>query len=444
MAHLIIVTSKYIALTIGLAALLHLRIKPLWRKAAIAATFAIFITHLYVMFPLPNFGYDHQLFWSIGRDVWAGLDPYAQDRFAVHPFLNPPTILPLFALFAVLPLRVSLALWTVANVLLSLALPALALNALKLQAGLEHKEDTARAGPWELPRLTLAGLAICVSFSDDALMGFYVGQLNLLVAVTLLAALIAQGQNRPFWAGCWLYLASAKIGTMVPFLLLFLRKADRWTWVVLAALLFGSCALTVRLTEFPARLATLAERIDELARPGNVNDYSYEGPRSDSIIGFEALFYRLGMRDRARIRNAQYLALAGLGALVAYVVIASRLRRPAASSLVALYSSLFLYHRDYDMVILALPLVYSVCRARVESGSASRLFITCGLFVLAILYLNAFWLGHLAKASFNWEAWGHLVQATVLPYATWLILFSILILLAAEVRLGRQTVSSRP
>ena len=96
-----------------------------------------------------------------------------------------------------------------------------------------------------------------------------------------------------------------------------------------------------------------------------------QGPRNASIIGFEALFYRLGMRDRAMIRDAQYAAVLhdrGVGYL-------SRvLEEPAAaaaSALVALYSAVFLYHRDYDMVILVLPLVYSVCQARAHACSRS-------------------------------------------------------------------------
>ena len=218
--------------------------------------------------------------------------------------------------------------------------------------------------------MATAGLAICLSFSDAALMGFYVGQINIIVTAALLAALIAQGRARPVWAGLWLYVATSKIGTMLPFLLLFLRKADRWTWPVLAGLVIASCAVTGRLTELPGRLATMVNRIEELSAPGKVNDYTYAGPRNASIISFEALFYRLGMRDRAMIRNAQYAAVLTIGVWVIYLVLWQSLPRPSASALVALYSALFLYHRDYDMVILVLPLVYSVCHGACACLSA--------------------------------------------------------------------------
>jgi hypothetical protein len=432
MAHLVIITSKYIALAIGLVILFRLKVRPLLLWCAMAICLAILLIHLYALFPLEQFGYDYSLFWTAGRDVWVGLDPLAADRFALHPFLNPPTALPLFAWFAILPLRISLALWTAGNVLACLSLVPLSLRALQEQADVPGRVDEPVAHPWRLSPLDTAGLAICVSFSDVALMGFYVGQLNVLVTVALLAALIAQGRARPVWAGLWLYVASAKIGTMLPFVLLFLRKADRWTWAVLAALVIASCALTGRLTELPGRLATMVDRIEELSAPGKVNDYSYEGPRNASIIGFEALFYRLGMRDRTLIRNAQYAAIITIGAWVVYLVLWKGLPRPAAAAIIALYSGVFLYHRDYDMVILVLPLVYSVRRARANQGRGRWPFVALGCLAIAILYLNAFLLGPLANSTRDWGFWGRLVQATILPYATWFLVFAVLTVYLGE------------
>jgi hypothetical protein len=444
MAHfIIVVTSKYIALAIGLVILFRLRVKPFLLGSAMGASLAILLVHLYALFPLEQFGYDYSLFWTAGRDVWAGLDPYAADRFARHPFLNPPTVLPVFALFAILPLRISLAVWTAGNVLACLSLVPLALRALQARADRPGCRDEPGAHPWRLAPLATAGLAICLSFSDDSLMGFYVGQLNVLVTVALLAALIAQGQARPVWAGLWLYIASSKIGTMLPFLLLFLRKADRWTWAVLAALVIASCALTGRLSELPGRLATMVDRVEELSAPGKVNDYTYEGPRNASIIGFEALFYRLGMRDRAIIRNAQYGAVLTIGASVVYLVLWKRLPRPAASALVALYSAVFLYHRDYDMVILVLPLVYSVCQGRAAPGRGHWLFTALGSIAIAILYLNAFLLGPLANSTRDWGFWGRLVQATVLPYATWFLVFAMFTVVLGERSLDRRSRASQ-
>ena len=198
-------------------------------------------------------------------------------------------------------------------------------------------------------------MAICLSFSEASLKDLYLGQLGVFTAVMLLLALVAQGWGRPIWAGVCLFLATVKFVTMIPFLILFLRRADRWTCAVLIILVVGSCALTGRIIELPARAATLSQRAEELAAPGRVNDYSYDGTRNEGIISFEHLFYRLGMRDREWIRYTQFLALAAVGAWVAYLVILKDLPRPAAASLVSFFSLLFLYHRDYDTVILALP-----------------------------------------------------------------------------------------
>ena len=126
MLHMIIIIFKYISLLIGVAVLVRAKIKPSWLRSLIAATLAIFLIHMYAMFAHEYFGCDYLIFSKVGRDVWAGVDPYATGHFGDHPFLNPPTALPLFALFAVLPPSVSLALWTVANVMASLALVVLA------------------------------------------------------------------------------------------------------------------------------------------------------------------------------------------------------------------------------------------------------------------------------------------------------------------------------
>ena len=197
-------------------------------------------------------------------------------------------------------------------------------------------------------------MAICLSFSEASLKGFYLGQLGVFTAVMLVLALVAQGRGRPIWAGVCLFLATVKLLTLIPFLLLFLRRADRLSWVVLLALVLGSCA--DRTNRRPARSpGDAGQRAGELSAPGKVNDYSYEGTRNESIISFDHLFYRLGMRDCEWIRYAQALAMLALGAWVAYVVLGNRLPRPAVACLVSLSSLLFIYHRDYDTLILALP-----------------------------------------------------------------------------------------
>ena len=116
---------------------------------------------------------------------------------------------------------------------------------------------------------------------------------------------------------------------------------------------------------------------------------------------------------------------------MSYLIIRGGLSRQAACALVALFSILFLYHRDYDTVILVLPLVYGACQARAASARGHRRFTAIGLLVIAILYLNAVLLRPLAKSTGDWGLFGRLMQATVLPYATWLILLAMFVLVWA-------------
>jgi hypothetical protein len=425
---------RYVALVTGVLVLLRVLRGALWVKSLIAATLAILLIHLYAVFHHDLFGFDFQLFWKAGVDVWRGMDPYAPARFAEHPFLNPPTALPLFALFAALPIRASLAFWTLLNVSSSLGLIALARSALMSQDRLGIAGHQARGGLESLPPVAIAGLAICLSFSEASLKGLCLGQVGVFTAVMLVLALVAQGRGQPIWAGVCLFLATVRFVTTIPFLVLFLRRPDRLSWVVLLALPLGSCALTGRIADLPGRLATLAQRAGELSAPGKVNDYSYEGTRNESIISFDHLFYRLEMRDRDWIRYAQVFALLTVGAWAAYLVIMNDRPRPATACLVSFFSLLFLYHRDYDSVILALPLVHCAGRLGEATGRARWAYAAIGVSTIGVLYMSSTFVRSLTSLTLQWGAWGRLVQAAVLPYATWLILLCMLILFRVEAR----------
>ena len=237
---LMVTRFKDVALALGVLVLLRARVPASWLKSLIAAILAILVIHLYAVSRHDLFGLDFQFFWKAGCDVWGGVDPYSPSRFAEHPFLNPPTALPLFALFAALPIRASLAFWTLLNVSSSLGLIALARSALMSQDRLDVAGRQVRGGLESLPPVAIAGLAICLSSSEASLKGLYLGQLGMFTAVMLVLALVAQGRGRPIWAGVCLFLATVKFVTMIPFLVLFLRRPDRLSWVVLLALVLGS------------------------------------------------------------------------------------------------------------------------------------------------------------------------------------------------------------
>jgi hypothetical protein len=155
------------------------------------------------------------------------------------------------------------------------------------------------------------------------------------------------------------------------------------------------------------------------------------------MIGFDHALYRLGLRDRFWIRAGQLFAIFGLGVWVARSVI-YRLPAGAGCSLVALYAMLFLYHRNYDAVVLSLPLVYCTGRARSETGAARLLFATCATGMIAVLNMRTNVLTEIAQSSIRQGMAGRLVQAMVLPASTWLVLGTMGALVWAEYRANRR------
>jgi hypothetical protein len=272
-------------------------------------------------------------------------------------------------------------------------------------------------------------LTSAVAISDASMLTTAAGQLSLFAAVVLTAALAAQARGWAASAGVLLALATIKVGTMLPFLLLFARKSDWRAWAAMAATTLALCLASGDPRELPARLAALPERIGQLEAPGEVNDYSFQGTQPDGMLGFDHAFYCLGLRDRTVIKFAQYAAVLMVGAGVAWQVLGrDRLPRAAACSLVALYSTVFLYHRSYDTVILALPLVYCAGQARSAGGPARWLLAVAGTAILLVLHLNIDLLREARRLSMEWGAWGRIVQAVALSYGTWLILLAMALL----------------
>ncbi len=306
--------------------------------------------------------YDFKRFWWVGHNLAAGRDDYGTDPWGEHdPTLNPPTAGPLFRLFAVLPLRTSAPVWTLVNALGMLGLVPLAQAALRAQGG----ADAPRLPGFRRAILTAA---LCLSCSHG--MGLALGQVSLLMAVALLAALHAQGRNRPAQAGFWLAVATIKVNTMLPFLVLFLRRRDGRTWLSLSLCTLAFCLATGPLSQLPARCHATLATIRTSFEPGHVNDYAYDGPAQASLVGIDHALYRLGLRDRILIPRLQLVLLAGLGLALAQRVVRGRWRRDHACALVALFATLFLYHRVYDLVLLVLPIVFALLRAEETTGRA--------------------------------------------------------------------------
>lgn len=371
-----------------------------------------------------GFLHDFKIFRAVGFDVWKGLDPYASDHFFLHPFLNPPTATPLFAAFAMLPLWWSSIVWAGLNLVAGIALVTLAKLCLITQG--VYNDRLSRRD--EICVLTLA-----LVLSSAAVEGFILGQLSLFTSTALLIALIAQGRGKPVWAGLWLGVATVKIGTMVPFLVLFLRKQDRPAWVSLCVVVIVLCLIGGPVSELPHRLQEYTHRIEQLGSEGHVNDYSDASRSTANLIGFDHALYNLGLSDRRSLRTAQFVTLGVLGALIfREVTRRPELSRGAACSLVALYSVLFLYHRSYDTTLLVIPLVYAIAVIPASHGWRRGLLVMSAIAILIVLNMPAESIRRLLAISPMWGFWGRIVRGIAFPLATWTTLFALISLWLAE------------
>ena len=361
-------------------------------------------------------GIDHRIFYNIGRNILAGVSPYSPDRFESHPFLNPPSTFPIFALIAMPSFRVSLVVWTLVNSVLAFSVIWQARRVLSLQDG------------GELSRLShaeLAALATAFGLSDASMATIQLGQLSLVATALILLALEFQARRRPRAAGVAFGLSLMKVGTVLPFLLVFLRRKDWKSWTALAATVAALILLGGQPTRLFGDLRSMLHYIGELAKPGRVNDISYQGPYCEWILGIDHLAYRLGVRDRMLLSLTQFAVLAVLGAWLAWDIGKQRITRAQAIVLVSLYSVIFLYHRLYDTVMIAPALVYAVEEARRRRGKNHILLVGAVVSMLALLYMRRKSLATLTV----WVTSHHgtaasLVEMFVLPYATWLILLS--------------------
>jgi hypothetical protein len=256
--------------------------------------------------------------------------------------------------------------------------------------------------------------------------------MHVLATLALVAALLAQGRGRPAWAGIALAVSTVKPQMTIPFLPLFTRRSDRYACLALIIGVGALCLAATSPSELPGRLRTEFALIGRYASPGQVNDFSYENPYRNQIIGLEVLIYDLGLRDRRMVKLAGYAVLVLLGAGLARAIAGpSRVPREAACALLGCYSLLFLYHRHYDSVVLALPLVYAVARSRETGGAARVLYVASVVFMLLVLNMSGRIGDIILARSWTLGPAGPLVRAILVPYATWSALGALACLWAA-------------
>jgi hypothetical protein len=220
---------------------------------------------------------------------------------------------------------------------------------------------------------------------------------------------------------------------MLPFLLLFLRKTDRWTWLSFGGSALGLCLLTTTPLQLLPRCQDCLANIVALSGPWQNNDYAFTNPVANDIIALDHLFYRLGLRDRTAVQVAHVLALAALGAWVAWQVTRPPyLSRAAACSLVACYAVLFFYHRYYDLVILIFPLAYTAGRALAEQGRPRWLSLLSAGAMLGSLFWRRQVLEYVSRVSNHSDLPSRMLDALLLPCGDWLVLVALFALVAAE------------
>lgn len=412
------------ALLAVLAGLGPRRPRGWWPWAIVAAGVLASVARLIFVERSGTWGIDHRIFWDVGADAWAGEDPYAPDRYPSHPFLNPPSTFAFFALVAALPFRASLVLWGLINSVLAFAIVPLSAAAL---------DDRGEGGRRALTAAEIGLLATAVALSDACMATIQLGQLALIATALILVALVARSHDRPLSAGVALGLATMKIGTMVPFLLLFLRRRDRKAWLALGLTVIALLILGGQPTRMPEQAGAMLRRIGELSRPGAVNDISYAGPYDEWIIGLDHLAYRLGIRDAGALKAIQAVGVLGIGIWLAVELYSRRIPYGLGISLMSLYSVVFLYHRLYDAVMIVPALVYAVGRARSSAGRSRWLFGAATILMLTVLYMRRKALGHLT----GWAVAHHgppasLVEWFVLPSADWSIVLAMVGLRLAE------------
>jgi hypothetical protein len=363
--------------------------------------------------------YDFKRFWQVGRDLTTGADYYALDPAGQRQLiLNPPTILPLFQIWALVPLRASAAVWTFLNAVGAFGLVPLAYHALR-----RHETTGAR-----LPRPMLGLLATALAISCSNGMGLALGQVSMLAVAAIVLALWAQASQRPWLAGLALAAATIKVNTMLPFLALFLRKRDVPTWLGLGSASLGLCLLTGPIADLPRRCTTTLQTIRATFEPGRVNDYSDLGDSHASLVGLDQALYRLGLRDRDTIADVQIVVLALVLAALAWHVRKSNVPRGASCAMASLVAGIFFYHRVYDELILVLPILYGAIRSRSEPiPDRSRAWYAVAALALLVLFVSPDGLRLIHTQTSLLGMIGTLVRAAFLPLGAWLIVAALAI-----------------
>jgi len=385
-------------------------------QRALAAGAALYLIVRAIVFLSNYVCWDFEVYYQTGSAVVRGTDPYASklSQYLINA-------LPMFALFALLPFRVSAALWYAVN------LVSLFLVVRLCQLILKQSKASGPGVPW----YDHAHVTLAVLLAGATTWGLDAGQIVIWTALWIYTAIHALGRKREVTAGIALAAASFKITTSFPFLLLLLDRKHWKAWIAFAAVLALLCLCLYPPDRLARLVAGQAENVRQARQVGEINDYSFSGPFHDDMLGLEHWLYCLGLRSNGVISLVQLgiLLIIALGLLREYLTRVRSVDELRLAVLLCVFSCVFLYHRSYDALILALPIFYCVNRARDENQGRAVMYkaVATGL----VLVLNFPRGGVLIRLS-NWSQGsglaGRLVQILVLPYCTWLLLASLFML----------------
>jgi len=269
-----------------------------------------------------------------------------------------------------------------------------------------------------------------VTFSFASYAGLRAGQLSVLTTLALLLAILAAHRSHAGVAGLCLAIASSKVATMLPFVILFLRR--RSNYAVLAVFSLSALIMSVMYVKpfsLPSVLRDNLHAIVIHGEAGRINDYVLSsGPASFNMIGLDRLVDCLGIHDRSIAKSLQLIVIGLLGISLAFEILWRRRLSDAAScSLVACYAMLFLYHRFVDTLILCLPLIYAVGHCRSAPPRRWPMVVAVAA-LLGAMQGSGDLLYGIYDATRASSLVGRIVQVVIVPIPTWLIIVAMSII----------------
>jgi hypothetical protein len=425
MEYLFLYPVRFLTLAAAFLLLAGIPLRSRWMRALVLTVAGLGIASYVVTVVRDEMGdsvraFDLEYFWIGGQNLREGRSPYDDPNV-----MNPPVAFPLYWLVSAVPFEEGRLAWTMLIGLGALALVEFARRI--LTAG---GDDTARK--LGLPVILLLTAVLCLSRANR--FGIELGQLALPVTLCLFWAFYAHLRNRPNQTGIGLAVASIKTPTLIPLLLYFVRRFRWRMWVTMGAAGVALVLVTTSPGQIVPRCQECLRNIAGTREQGKLDDYDISNSRNYSMMSFSVLFNRLGMLDRGKVEMLSLAATAVVTACVACLLLGRRrLDTPAALSVVSIYAMLFLYHRIYDLILLAVPLVYVYGKARQERGKARWLFVACGVCMLLALNIREWLVADTrVRVLAVDDLTSSLLRVVVLPYLTWLMVLALVFLVLAE------------